>query len=125
MRLRLETEAKLYIQSCVRGGVYSLCWSFALDYENGRNPFEEKRNVIAPWKEIAEDYCPQSDAVRSRGKEVMKKGIKELDALHIACAIEANCDYFITVDKGLLNKTVDGIRIINPIIFVLEMEVVL
>jgi len=27
-------------------------------------------------------------------------GIKEFDALHIACAIEAECDYFITTDDG-------------------------
>ncbi len=57
MKIRLETEAKLYIQNCIRKGLYSLCWSFVLDFENGKNPFEDKRNAIAPWKQIAEDYC--------------------------------------------------------------------
>lgn len=122
MKIRLETEAKLYIQDCIRGGMYSLCWSFALDYENAQNPFEDKRNSIAPWKKIAADYCPPSETLRARGKEIMNLGIQELDALHITCAIEKQCDYFITTDKGLLNKTVGAIKTINPIDFVREME---
>ncbi len=122
MRIRLETEAKLYLQDCIRAGIYSLCWSFALDYENGKNPFEDKRNAIALWKKIAKDYCPPSESIRSRSKEIMKRGIKELDALHIACAIKKQCDYFITVDKGPLNQNIEGIEIINPIDFVRKME---
>jgi predicted nucleic acid-binding protein len=52
----------------------------------------------------------------------MKLGIKANDALHIACAIERKCEYFITTDKGLTNKIVDGIEIKNPIDFISEME---
>jgi predicted nucleic acid-binding protein len=44
--------------------------------------------------------------------------IKQKDSLHIACALEAKCKYFITTDKKILNKTVDNIIIINPIDFV-------
>ena len=122
MKIRLETEAKLYIQASVRQMKHDLCWSFMLDTENGKNPYEEKRNMIAPWKNIAVDFCPPSEAIRSRGKEIMKLGIKANDALHIACAIERKCEYFITTDKGLTNKTVDGIEIKNPIDFISDME---
>ena len=52
----------------------------------------------------------------------MQLGIKPKDALHLACAIESGCDYFITTDKGLINKAVPDIKIINPIDFVREME---
>ena len=37
--IRLETEAKLYVQELIRQGEYRLCWSFVLDYENSANPF--------------------------------------------------------------------------------------
>jgi len=47
----------------------------------------------------------------------MKCGIKNKDALHIASAIKANADYFITTDKKLINKNIEGIIIINPIDF--------
>ena len=122
IKIRLETEAKLHIQSDTREGKYSLCWSFMLDYENGKNPYEEKRNMVAPWKEIAEDFCPPSEHILSRGKMIMNLDVKNNDALHIACAIERKCEYFITTDKRLTNKHIDEIIIINPIDFVREME---
>jgi hypothetical protein len=125
MKIRLETEAKIFIQARIRDGIYSLCWSYVLDFENGNNPYEIKRNAIAPWEKIAEDYCPSNDAVVVRGKEIMRLGIKEADALHIACAIERNCDYFITADALLTRKRIEGIRVTNPIDFVREMEEIL
>jgi hypothetical protein len=53
---------------------------------------------------------------------MMKLGVKHSDALHIACAIEAGCKYFITTDNKLTNKTNEDLRIINPIDFVREFE---
>ena len=123
LRIRMETEAKLFIQTNVREGVYSLCWSFMLDYENSKSPYEAKRSMIVLWKEVSDDYCPPSDVILLRGKDIMKLGVKNNDALHIACAIERNCEYFITTDDKLTNKIVEGLRIINPIDFVREMEV--
>jgi predicted nucleic acid-binding protein len=93
-----------------------------LDYENDNNPYEIKRNAIAPWKKIAEDYCASSNAVILRGKKIMELGINDADALHISCAIEKNCDYFITADTPLTRKNIEGIKIVNPIDFVREME---
>jgi len=57
--------------------------------------------MIALWKDISDDYCPQSETVLSFGNEIMKLGIKNGDALHIACAIECGCEYFITTDSLL------------------------
>jgi len=122
IRIRLETEAKLYVQASVHDGRFSLCWSFVLDYENGKNPYEEKHSAIVPWKEISEDFCPPSETVLQRGKDIMKLGIKNVDALHIACAIERRCDYFITTDDRLVNKNIREIKVINPIDFVRETE---
>jgi len=122
IKIRLETEAKLYIQASVHDGKSSLCWSFMLDYENNKNPYDEKRSSIALWKEIAEDFCPPSETILMRGKEIMKHGIKNEDALHIACAIERHCDYFITTDNKLTNKNIEEIKVVNPIDFIIETE---
>ena len=118
IRIRLETESKLYIQSGIRTKRYSLAWSYMLDYENNDNPYEEKRNAVAPWKEVADDYCPSSEDVFSLGDEIMKHGIKSKDALHLACAIISGCEYFISTDKKLTNKTIANIKIVNPIDFI-------
>jgi predicted nucleic acid-binding protein len=122
MKIRLETEAKLYIQSGIREKKCALVWSYMLDFENSRNPYDEKRKSISPWKRIADFYCASSDDILSTGSEIMKNGIKTKDALHIACAIKSKCEYFITTDNKLTNKTIDEIRIINPVDFVIETE---
>lgn len=38
-------------------------------------------------------------------------------ALHIACAIEADCDYFITTDDKITSKKplIDQVQVLNPI----------
>jgi hypothetical protein len=69
MKIRLETEAKLYIQSGIREKKYTLVWSYILDFENDGNPYEEKRKSIAPWKEIADSYCASSDDILSATSE--------------------------------------------------------
>ncbi len=93
IRIHLETQAKLYIQSKIREGTYDLVWSYILDYENGKNPYEEKRLAIAPWKKISS-----------------------------FCAVAARCEYYLTTDKKLLNTSIPEIKIVNPIVFVNEME---
>ena len=122
MKIRLETEAKLYIQSGIREKRFSLVWSYMLDYENDNNPYEEKKNAIAPWKEFADYYCSSSDEIFYAGGKIMEYGIKAKDALHIACAIKSGCEYFITTDNKLINKAILKIKIINPIDFVRETE---
>jgi hypothetical protein len=55
-------------------------------------------------------------------KELVTAGVKPLDALHIACAQALECQFFLTVDKGVLNKAavISQIQILNPITFVIE-----
>jgi predicted nucleic acid-binding protein len=116
--VRLETEAKLYVQDLIRQGKLELAWSFMLDYENGANPFEEVRLQIAEWKTLASDDCGSSDEVSARANELMKLGLRPKDAAHIACAMCMEADYFLTTDKKILNKPITGTQVINPVDFV-------
>ena len=78
--VRLETEAKLLVQSLMRSG--------AVEY----------------------------------AKELMALGVKAADAIHLACAESAECDWFFTVDRGILKKVreLGKMRVANPVEFVLE-----
>ncbi|MCL2602365.1 MAG: PIN domain-containing protein [Treponema sp.] len=116
--IRLETEAKLYVQEMIRQGEFKLCWSFVLDYENRANPFEEVRNRIAVWKTLASDDCSLSDDIANKASQLMTIGLRQMDASHIACAIHLGADCFLTTDKKILSKTIAGILVINPIDFV-------
>jgi hypothetical protein len=42
MKIRLETEAKLFIQNVILNGEVELVWSYILDFENSANPYEQR-----------------------------------------------------------------------------------
>ena len=60
--------------------------------------------------------------VRKKAAEIMKSGVKLMDACHVACAILAGCQVFMTTDKRLLKYQTNEVRIINPVIFIVEQE---
>ena len=122
IKIQLETSAKLYIQDQIRQGIYDLVWSYMSDLENSNNPNIENKNSIQAWENIAKIKCRSSSNILLLGIKIMENGIREKDALHIACAIESQCEYFITTDTGLINKKIDTVQIINPIDFVRKME---
>ena len=118
----LETEAKLNIQENIRRGNHELVWSYILDYENLKNPFQERQEQIAKWKQYANIQIEAEDSLIQRAKSLKESGLKSFDALHIACAITAGAEYFLTTDKGILKKAaiIRDIQIKNPIDFIRE-----
>ena len=122
--INLESEAKLFVQKNILQGKFELAWSYILDYENSVNPYEERKNAIADWRNIAVIDIDVSSEIVILSNEIMtSKAIRKKDALHIACAIKANCNYFLTTDKKLLKKNLSEITVINPIDFVRRQEV--
>ncbi|HHY57378.1 MAG TPA: type II toxin-antitoxin system VapC family toxin [Chloroflexi bacterium] len=124
LTVRLETEAKLHIQAAIRTGQYMLGWSYILDYENAANPLEERRNEIQQWESLAAISTAETPEILVTMKEFVAVGFRPLDALHLACAVVMQCDYFLTVDKGVLRKAnrVSSIQIMNPVDFAIEQE---
>lgn len=118
LTIRLEAEAKLFIQKEILQGTFAFAWSYMLDYENSMNPYDERRKEIIKWRSVADVDIDYSKEINILGKKVMAHGFKIKDALHIACAVTAKCDYFITTDNGILNKQFGAIHTINPIDFI-------
>lgn len=54
--------------------------------------------------------------------DIMKTGVKEKDAYHVACAIIAQCKYFITTDDRLLRYHSESINLVTPGEFIRRME---
>jgi len=88
------------------------------------NPFEARKKAIIEWKSIAKVDVKHSENIFTLAQQFTDKGVKPKDALHIACSIEAQSDFFITTDKRLLkfNSRIKGIKMINPIDFIDEKE---
>ena len=118
LNIRLESEAKLFIQNEILKQSYELAWSFMMDYEILANPFFERQYAFMKWREIATIDVDPTERILIRGREIMQKNIKQKDAIHIACALKAECEYFLTTDRKVLNKNIPDIKLINPIDFI-------
>jgi len=53
---------------------------------------------------------------------INKTGVKAEDSAHVACAIQAKCDFFITTDDRILKYSDDRMKIMTPIEFISEEE---
>lgn len=124
IRIKLETEAKFYIQSQIKQARVVLVWSYILELENAHNPFVERQSAIAQWQTLAHMDISETTTVLRTAHSVQALGLKSKDALHIACAIEAAADYFITTDDLIIKKLREfsEIRVVNPLDFVNCME---
>lgn len=122
VRIHLETVAKMRVQALMHSGAVEYVWSDALDYELGQSPNFLEPDMIAPWKSNAVAMNVVDDVLIQRGEEIGRFGIKAMDALHIACAEAASCDWFLTTDRGILKKlqTLGGMRIASPVDSVME-----
>ena len=103
-------------------GKHSLVWSYMLEYENSQNPFDLRKDSIIKWKDLAQTNVKANEDIIRTAELLMLKGLKAKDAIHIACAKDAGCDYFLTTDIGILKKKIDVVRVINPIDFISETE---
>ena len=124
LRVRLECEAKLAIQSFILEKKVSLVWSYVLDLENYANPFLERRSAIARWRAHAVTDIDESEDVLDAARQLTGLGVKSKDALHLACALVAECDVFFTTDDLILKKmrNRNEIKVLNPVDYILEME---
>jgi hypothetical protein len=120
LRIRLESEAKLRIQEDIRAGIHELVWSYILDYENSRNPFQERARQISKWRNYAKDDIEESTELVEIANRILTTGVKKIDAMHIACAIVVNSDYFLTTDDGIIKKSalIQEVIITDPIGFI-------
>ena len=124
IKIKLEAEAKLFIQREVKEGRLKLAWSYILEFENEDNPYKERRETIESWIDLAFIDVEPSESILKQAEALEKKGIKADDALHIACAISAKCDYFITTDYKLIKKavTLNQIHVMNPVDYIRILE---
>lgn len=125
MKIALETQSKLQIQNMVKEGKLELVGSYILDYEASRNPFEMRKQAIERFIRDNTDLYVGEERdgdISVLAKEIMKTGVKEKDAYHVACAVFAKCDYFISTDIRLLKYKTSGIRLVTPCDFITETE---
>ena len=126
IRIVLEAEAVLGIITFCGAGQVELLSSEALFYEGEQNSLHVRKEHTLSVLAKAKNVLIVTEKEKSRATEIMKVGVKPLDALHIALAESGNADYFCTCDDKLLRnakKIKDlAVKVVNPVDLVQEIE---
>ena len=125
-RISIETHAVVRILSASTSRVVVLCNSAALEFENGLNTNQTRKERIRVLLSGLGPVRPASEATFSRAAVLKVSGLKDIDALHLACAETQRAEYFITCDDEILRKS-SGIalrvKVANPVKFVEELNI--
>ena len=127
LRVLVETEAVLGIIALCESGQAVLVSSAALEYETGRNSNPVRKAHALGILGKAGRFVRLSPAVEQRAQSLNQAGLKPLDALHLACAVEAGVDYFCTCDDRLLKRArtihTGPPKIVSPLELVTEIGI--
>ena len=84
------------------------------------NPDPDRRRAIDHWKALADIDIETSQDVEAVAARLAYFGIKPMDALHLASAIQAGAPWFLTTDHALLRKGKHQkqVSVVDPIDFI-------
>ncbi|MGZ5433375.1 MAG: type II toxin-antitoxin system VapC family toxin [Thermoanaerobaculia bacterium] len=106
-RIRREAEAVARIFEEAENGRIQLVVSPAHQFENERNPREDRRLATDLWLQKAGRSIDVSPAVDERARFLSGLGFGPLDALHLAFAEHAQARWFVTTDDRLIRKALE------------------
>lgn len=102
-RIRLETEAVLGLLA-LDGDRVQFVRSAALLLENRLNPVRERASRVEQWLMAAPLWrTANAQSIQNRLVELMKLGLNNFDALHVASAEESGASMFATTDDRLIS----------------------
>lgn len=107
MRIALESEAVLQVLERVQLGSLKLVKSTALQLEISHMPHGERRNFCEALLEQITENLEMNDEIAQLARGYTSKGIKSLDALHLAYAVGYEINYFCTCDDRFLKKATE------------------
>jgi predicted nucleic acid-binding protein len=103
-RVRDEAAAVADILGRAETGEILLVRSPAHLVENDANPREDHRIAAALWSDGAAVDVRLDAAVETRAADLAARGLRPLDALHVAFAERAGARWFVTCDDDLLKR---------------------
>lgn len=98
--------------------------SRAIDYEiDNISAGNKKRQIEDLYDGLEIEKIPYSYEIKERVQELKRFNIHYMYAYHIAYAESKNLNYFITVDKQLINACKRAnleLKVVNPMEFIME-----
>jgi hypothetical protein len=126
LRVLVEAQAVLGVLALCESGSADLIASDALVFETDANSDAVRRAFAAQAIAKATQFVKMDDHLKARAQTFTDAGIKPLDALHLASAVEAQADFFCTCDDRLLKKTrslnTAPTKVVSPLELVSELQ---
>ena len=104
LRIHIEAEAILGILAWCETGNAELLNSVALEYEVDYNPHPPRKAFVQETLSKCNLIIQATNSVEQRARNYRTQGIKALDALHLACAVDAQANYFCTCDDRFFRR---------------------
>jgi len=126
LRILVETQAILGALALCQSGAVDLIASDAHIFEMEANPEVVRRDYVAQVLDKATQFVPLNDPIANRAQTFVEAGIKPLDALHLASAIEVQADLFCTCDDRFLKKAqvldTSPTKVVSPLELIAELQ---
>lgn len=126
LRVRLEAQAIREVVALIEAGEVQLVSSAVLEIEHERNRNPMRRGASAQVLALATEVVEIDEAVDQRTQSYRMLGLKELDAAHLACAVQAGVDFLCTCDYRFLRrarKLETGLtRAVSPLELIQEVQ---
>ena len=97
----------LQVLEQVQLGSLKLVKSMALQLEISHMPYGERQNFCEVLLEQITENLEMNDEIAQLARGYTSKGIKSLDALHLAYAVGYEINYFCTCDDRFLKKATE------------------
>jgi predicted nucleic acid-binding protein len=124
-RIRLETEATEHLLRAVEEGRLLWVASDALLYEIHKCPEADRRTAVLALCARATERVAIDDAAMQRAIDLRLHGLRDLDALHLACAECSGVEVLVTTDDAFISAArrltpASSVRVVNPVVYALE-----
>ncbi len=124
VRIAVEAEAILGVLGLCESEHLELISSDALVFEAAQNPQAIRRRYAFEVLAIAPLFVPRDGKLEDRARALLARGLKPLDALHLASAEAGQAAYFCTCDDRLLKRAravgVGPMKVVSPLELVTE-----
>jgi predicted nucleic acid-binding protein len=126
VKIQIEAVACEAVFSRAEKKAIRLIWSFMHEDENRLCPFLERKASIARLSSVCAIRLGPTREIRDLALEFQRKArLSAKDALHVACAYSAKCDYFITCDDDLVKRSARldiEMKVVNPVEYIREVD---
>lgn len=116
LRIRVEAEAMIVLLEMIENGKLQMVSSDVLVFEIMKSPDPERVEFGLNFLSLGKPNLKLTDYCVNKAKDYEKKGIKAIDALHLAVAEENNIDYLCTCDDRFLKRANEIKNIVTKII---------